>query len=232
MIDPPLRPGEQVRPRAGTCDRNLRRICRPLPTSASPSSCERCGAPHAWGFAFERWCRGQCDRGSASRRLLILACSDRKTRLHTPSPAWYVYDGGLFRICKALLARGGWPEDVGVRILSAEHGLIRPDKAILPYQRRMTPDRAQQLRGWASQVALAVFEEEAGEAYLAMGRSYMPAVDGLFPAHVTVTSGAGQVGEMQSRLKDWLGDRPGPLLDLFSAPVGSAGLAVQRSQDG
>jgi hypothetical protein len=106
---------------------------------------------------------------------------------------------------------------VGVRILSAEHGLIRPDMPILPYQRRMTPARALQLRGWASEVTLAVFEEEAGETYLAMGASYMAALHGLFPAYVAVTNGAGQVGEMQSRLKDWLGDRPPSLPDLFSA---------------
>lgn len=212
----PLGRGGPARAPRGIFDRSLTRICRPVRSSAGRAPCERCGAPHSWGFSFERWCRGSCDRGAADRRLLILACSARKARLQTPAPAWHVYDGGLFRICKALVARGGWPGDVGVRILSAEHGLIRPDTAILPYDRRMTPERARQLRGWANQIALAVFEEEAGEAYLAMGASYMPAVDGLFPAHVTVTNGAGQVGEMQSRLKDWLGDRPIPLPDLFS----------------
>lgn len=132
-------------------------------------------------------------------------------------PAWHVYDGNLFRICKRLLARGAWPADVGVRILSAEHGLIRPDTPILPYDRKMTPDRARQLRGWASNVSLAVFEEEAREAYLALGATYRMAVDGLFPRDVSIVDGGGEIGIMQAALKAWLGDPRPDLPDLFDA---------------
>jgi hypothetical protein len=97
---------------------------------------------------------------------------------------------------------------VGIRILSAEHGLIRPDTPILPYDRRMTPDRARQLRGWASNLSLAVFEEEAGEVYLAMGATYRIAVHGLFPGYVRVTVGGAEIGMMQAALKSGSASRP------------------------
>lgn len=177
--------------------------------------CERCGAPYDPGFVFERWCRDVCCRGSADRRLLILACSERKAHGVVPLPAWHVYHGNLFRVCKALLARGAWPTDIGVRILSAEHGLIRPDTPILPYDRRMTPDRARQLRGWASNLSLAVFEEQAGEVYLAMGATYRIAVHGLFPGYVRVTDGGAEIGMMQAALKSWLGEPADELPGLF-----------------
>lgn len=178
-------------------------------------SCERCGAPYDPSFVFDRWCRDGCYRGAADRRLLILACSDRKAHVSVPLPAWHVYHGNLFRVCKALLARGAWPTDVGVRILSAEHGLIRPDTPILPYDRRMTPDRARQLRGWASNLSLAVFEEQAGEVYLAMGAAYQMAVHGLFPGYVRVTDGSAEIGMMQAALKSWLGEPVADIPELF-----------------
>ncbi len=236
-------PPNASRPRGPSLsDPTLARLCRPGPAVGRPAPrtipgpaggrflrkdgrvlwsdeprCERCGAPYDPGFDFARWCRGGCGRGRADRRLLVLSCSERKSRGTVPLPAWHVYDGNLFRICKGLLARGAWPPDVGVRILSAEHGLIRPDTPILPYDRRMTPDRAGQLRGWASLVSLAVFEEEAGEAYLALGATYRIAVDGLFPGHVRITDGAAGIGRMQAALKAWLGDRPPQLPDLFAS---------------
>lgn len=198
----------------------LERICRPCPAPTlrrREQPCERCGAPYSPGFPFERWCPGACSRGGANRRLLVLSCSDRKNRRVNPAPAWDIYDGVLFRLCKALLNRGGWPGDVGVRILSAEHGLIRPDTPIATYDRRMTRDRARQLRGWASRIAEAVYEEEAGEVYLAMGATYTIAVDGLFPHHVRVIPGGGEIGTMQAALKGWLGDASPALPDLFEA---------------
>jgi hypothetical protein len=221
-----------------TRDRTLERICRPSAQERPGSPlrgpdgsfvrhngriqyeeeprCERCGKGYDPSFSFGRWCRDTCDRGAANRRLLILACSERKARFTEPIPAWHLYDGNLFRICKALLARGAWPGDVGVRILSAEHGLIRPDTPISWYDTRMTPDRARQLRGWASELHLAAFEEEAGEVYLAMGETYRLAVDGIL-RKVRIVDGGGQVGEMQAKLKDWLGDRPPVVADLFAA---------------
>jgi hypothetical protein len=44
-------------------------------------------------------------------RLLVLSCSARKHRTPHPVPAWYRYDGVLFRLCKRLEADRRFPED-------------------------------------------------------------------------------------------------------------------------
>ena len=117
----------------------------------------------------------------------------------------------LFRLCKRLQAEGAFPRAVGIRILSAEHGLIRPDTAIAPYDRTMDPDRAAYLRArLAPDVERAVREEDAAEVYLAMGHVYRLALpDEGFPRRVRVVFGGGEIGRMQAALHAWLrGWRP------------------------
>ncbi|HEU0077706.1 MAG TPA: hypothetical protein VFQ76_08680 [Longimicrobiaceae bacterium] len=187
------------------------------PAPAEPlqggGACERCGAPYSPGFTFGRWCAGTCDRGSAARGLLVLSCSELKLPAPGPVAAWRRYDGVLFRVCKRLQGTGDFP-DVAVRILSAEHGILRPEDPIEPYDRRMDEARALQLRcAVTAAVHLALCEEEAGEVYLAMGRAYRGALDDRrLPAHVRVVEGGGEIGRMQSALLAWLAARS-PLSD-------------------
>lgn len=138
-------------------------------------------------------------------RLLVLACSGRKHRTPRPVPAWYRYDGVLFRLCKRLQADRRFPPDVRIRILSAEHGLLTPDTPIAWYDRRLDDARAAALReGVTHALRRAVDEEHASEVYLALGRRYR-AVVGPLPPEVPVRGEPAAIGTMQSRLRRWLG---------------------------
>lgn len=137
-------------------------------------------------------------------RLLVLACSGRKHRTPRPVPAWYRYDGVLFRLCKRLQADRRFPSDVRIRILSAEHGLLTPDTPIAWYERRLDDARAAALRESVTHaLRRAVDEEHASELYLALGRRYR-AVVGPLPPELPVRGEPAGIGAMQSRLRRWL----------------------------
>lgn len=137
-------------------------------------------------------------------RLLVLACSARKHRTPLPIPAWYRYDGVLFRLCKRLQADLRFPPDVRIRILSAEHGILTPETPIAWYDRRLDDARAAALRESVTRtLCRAVEEEHASEVYLALGRRYRSAV-GPLPPEVTVRGGPAGIGTMQSQLRRWL----------------------------
>jgi hypothetical protein len=97
--------------------------------------------------------------GSATDRLLILACSQRKRPDAELLPALERYDGPAFRVLRRFL-RSRAPDPPDVLILSAEHGLIPRDLPIAAYDRKMTPARA---RGKVRRcyVQFPVFEEPA-----------------------------------------------------------------------
>jgi hypothetical protein len=79
--------------------------------------------------------------------LLIIACSATKRHDAGGLPAIDRYDGPAFRVLrKALRERAGLSDALGIRILSAEFGLIGPWIHIPNYDRRMTAERAQELR--------------------------------------------------------------------------------------
>ncbi|MFJ8043817.1 hypothetical protein ACIRBX_25275 [Kitasatospora sp. NPDC096147] len=77
--------------------------------------------------------------------LLIAGCSRRKAAQRAELPALERYTGG---IAPHLLARFGHqqPARDRIRFLSAEHGLLHADAPLAPYERRLTPSRAEVLR--------------------------------------------------------------------------------------
>src|SRR4051794_25280888 len=76
-----------------------------------------------------------------SRRLLIIACSDRKYADDRLLPATQRYDGPAFRVLRRYL-REQPPEPPAIRVLSAEFGLIDDTTLIPRYDRGMTLERA------------------------------------------------------------------------------------------
>jgi hypothetical protein len=93
-----------------------------------------------------------------------------------------------------------------LRILSAEHGLLKPDTKIVEYDRRMTQDRAQELRDEVIQeIAEIVTHEDVARIVINAGADYRPAVTGLETAiadrvEVYYIPGMG-IGEKGSKLK-------------------------------
>lgn len=67
-----------------------------------------------------------------SRKLLLLACSNRKIRSKGLMPAIERYDGVNYRVIHKLQREGRFPKNVDVKILSAKFGLIDAQTPI-PY---------------------------------------------------------------------------------------------------
>lgn len=78
--------------------------------------------------------------------LLVQSCSAAKNEVTEPTRALDVYDGYFFRIIKKAMREGEFRADLDLCILSAEYGLIGPDAKIVTYDRRMTSERATELR--------------------------------------------------------------------------------------
>lgn len=82
--------------------------------------------------------------------LVIVGCSRRKRFTSAPIPALELYEGG----CIPQLRRRLGPYRVfcdRLRILSAEHGLIKGDRLLLPYDRVLTAQRAAELQPQVAQ---------------------------------------------------------------------------------
>lgn len=143
-------------------------------------------------------------------RLLVLGCSRLKHPTPFPVPAWYRYDGVLFRVCKALQAANAFPSDVSIRILSAGFGMITPATPIPLYDQVMDRSRARQLRTTVTAaLAEAVHEARATEVFVAAGHTYRAAV-GPIQADVPMRFTHGGIGMIQSQLRRWLvGPSPG-----------------------
>lgn len=137
-------------------------------------------------------------------RLLVLGCSGRKHDTPGHIPAWFRYDGVLFRVCKALEHQHSFPADVSVRILSAAFGVIARDTPIPRYDRRMDAARARDLRDdVTAALRAAVVATQAKGIFLAAGHTYRAAI-GELPDGVVVTMPTGGIGAWQAQLKDWL----------------------------
>jgi hypothetical protein len=141
-----------------------------------------------------------------ARRLLVLACSSRKVQQSGSVPAWDLYDGVLYRVCKKTQREGAWPADVRVRILSAAHGLIRPGAPLTWYDRKLDRERAAELAAALLHGPHSLPAALAGchTLYVAAAGVYRDALLPAVPPGVHVIDGGGMIGVMQSRLKAWL----------------------------
>lgn len=75
--------------------------------------------------------------------LVVIGCSRRKRPSLKPVPALDLYQGACFPQLRARLI----PElRDRVRILSAKHGLVTANQRLYPYDQRLTPQRACDLR--------------------------------------------------------------------------------------
>lgn len=81
--------------------------------------------------------------------MVIAGCSRRKARTAVPVPALSLYQGGCIPALRSRIE--AWPQlRARTWIISAGHGLVHADMPLLPYDRRMDPGRAADLRGGVS----------------------------------------------------------------------------------
>ena len=78
--------------------------------------------------------------------IVVIGCGKRKQAV--PKPAGDLYTGSLFRACKR------YAEAQGARwaILSAEHGLVLPERELAPYDRKLGL-RGAELQDWSREAA-------------------------------------------------------------------------------
>jgi hypothetical protein len=143
-------------------------------------------------------------------RILILACSQRKSRAPEPLPALDRYDGPAFRVLRKYL-REHRDEGLTVFILSAKYGLIGANRKIIDYDCRLTPDLAATMRHKViATVRRAMRRRRARAIGICASRDYRRALAGveeLAPENVRVSLIAGGQGTRLAALKQWLIER-------------------------
>ena len=84
--------------------------------------------------------------------LYLVACSATKGKL--PAPARDLYQGGCFKLARS------WIEAIGAPwlILSARHGVVRPEERIAPYEQALLKAPAPWRLGWAKRVLVRLEE--------------------------------------------------------------------------
>lgn len=157
------------------------------------------------------------------RRLLIVACSDRK-KTGKDLTALERYDGPLYQILRKLRDQSYWAfRGLDVLILSAKYGLIEVFDRIDDYDQRMTATRAVELLPQVNQ-KLDEIQQKApftlcqtryspggySEIMVALGKDYRVAVADLnhhFPeAKIVYTYGG--IGQQNAQVKEWIISHP------------------------
>jgi len=142
------------------------------------------------------------------RRLLILACSQRKRPDPGHLPAIERYDGPAFRVVRRYLRQcPAGASNLDVHILSAAYGLIPSTYAIVHYDQIMTPCRAAELHDQIRSRFLHLLGSGYRSLCLAMSQIYLLALDGWTvqvssDAQLMVTEGS--QGAKLAQLKRWL----------------------------
>jgi len=140
-------------------------------------------------------------------RLLIIACSQRKTPLKRPVPAIDRYDGPAFRVLRRYL-RADNAIVPTVLILSAKYGLIAADRKIRDYDRRLSRAVARELQPHVLEAARDVLGAKIWHAVgICAGRDYQLALEGLaglIPEGVRVDVIRGGQGSRLAALRNWL----------------------------
>jgi hypothetical protein len=146
-------------------------------------------------------------RRNQSRRLLVLACSSRKTPSTGLLPAIERYDGVAYRVINRLQRLGQYPTDVDVVIVSAKYAIIESEELIDNYDLLMTRERAMELvddnRATLKQL---VQSNDYKEVFISAGKIYLLALEPFdaWRGSVSVTVNSGKIGVQLKSLKQWL----------------------------
>ena len=145
-------------------------------------------------------------------RCLILGCTRTKKETKSALPAIERYDGPTFLVLRKFL-REAPPDlkDVTVYVLSARYGLISGDRRIEDYDRRMTDERACDLRPQGLDTLNSVLSQRFEDVLVLLSKTYLQALDG-FEALVPPTTEVKVInttpGRQLKELKAWLYKQP------------------------
>lgn len=146
---------------------------------------------------------------SSNLRLLILSCSQRKRSNRGLLPALERYDGPAYRVLnKFLQVHPSEKQSLDLYILSARFGLISDSKQIPNYDRRMTPQRVEELQQpTLSELEKILNRKQYQEFFISMGKDYLRVLNGyksLTSTNLNVTVSEGSMGCKLAELRDWL----------------------------
>jgi hypothetical protein len=158
-----------------------------------------------------------------TRRLLIVACSDRKAP-GKDLTALARYDGPLYQMLRKLREQSYWVfRGLDVLILSAKYGLIEVFDHIEDYNQRMTASRTVELLPQVNEKLESIKQKAPfticqtryspgnyEEILVSLGKDYRPAIadiDRHFP-HTSITYTSGGIGQQISQVKRWIIEHP------------------------
>jgi hypothetical protein len=143
-----------------------------------------------------------------ARRLLILACSQRKRPDAGDLPAIDRYDGPAFRVVRRYLRQCPTGTlGLDVYILSAAYGLIPSSHPTTYYDQKMAPRRAAELHDEMRNRLLNLLGAGYTSLCLAMSEVYLLALNGWaghVPQETQVVLTKGPQGAKLAQLKRWL----------------------------
>ena len=141
------------------------------------------------------------------KKLLIIACSEKKSKDSGMVHAVERYDGPAFRVLRRFIREQ--PGDVPtIYILSGKFGLIRGHSKIPAYNSKMTHQRAIELRPLVTKSIARVIEHtEWSDIGISAGKAYleaMPGIEELCRQGTAVEYLSGSLGKRLSALFRWL----------------------------
>ncbi len=147
---------------------------------------------------------------TVKRKLLLIACSNRKLRTKGLLPAIERYDGVTYRVIRKAQREGYFPKSVDIKILSAKFGLIDADTPIPHYDRRMDKERAKELLPQVKRQLTRFFRRaKYSEIFINLGKDYLLATGNIadIAGQKTIVKYAlGGIGTKAQTMKTWLVD--------------------------
>jgi hypothetical protein len=147
-------------------------------------------------------------------RLLLLSCSARKRATNVALPAGQLYIGVFYSVIAKARCEQRWAADITVAIVSAEHGFLRENDLLFPYDRRMNGSRACELRPVVCERLDALLLHLCpSQILVAMGLSYRLCLTdskelAVLDAVGQVTWAQGGLGKQLQIVHDWIGREP------------------------
>lgn len=137
--------------------------------------------------------------------LLLISCSQRKADTTKPIYAMYRYDGPTYRTLRKLRREGRFLDTVDVLIISAEYGLIGLRESLRNYDRKMTRERASELRPHIQERLKKIIEvQQYSQVFINLGKTYMRTLEGFDWGLLSTLEATGGIGTKTAQMKAWL----------------------------
>ena len=138
-------------------------------------------------------------------KLLIVACSGRKFKNKTPTPALELYDGVNYRVIKKTFKEQGRPDNLTIKILSAKYGLIDEKEPIKNYDVRFNKKTATE-RNTETINRLKSLDPIPDEIFVNLGKTYLLATYGIKDifTDTNIAYAKGGIGVKMKEMKNWL----------------------------